>query len=191
MNDYIANEQRGREVLPVTDSVWLITGIPGAGKTSVSKQLAARLPRTAHVEVDLLREMVVSGYLAPGKEPKATSDAQLELGARNAALIADSFMAAGFTPLVDDVVLHLQLAQYRQVLSRWPIRLVVLAPTVEVAMERDRKREEKHVAARFAYLDEEFRKQLQGQGLWLDTSGSSVADTVEAIVRRADEALLH
>ena len=100
-------------------------------------------------------------------------------------------MAAGFTPLIDDVVLRLQLAQYREALDRWPIRLVVLAPAVEVAIERDRQRVEKHVGARFTYLDDEFREQMQGLGLWLDTSGLSVVETVNAIVQRADEALLH
>ena len=178
-------------MLPPSNSVWLISGIPGAGKTSVSRSLAERLPRAAHIEADLVRHMVVSGYLAPGGEPLAESDAQLELGAHNAALIADSFMATGFTPLVDDVVLHLQLARYRKVLYRWPIRLVVLAPGVEVAIERDRERAEKHVAARFAYLDDAFRQQMKGLGLWLDTSGLSVAETVGVIMQRADEALLH
>ena len=177
-------------MLPPSNTVWLISGIPGAGKTSVSRSLAERLPRAAHVEADLVRRMVVCGYLAPGEAPLAESDAQLELGAHNAALIADSFMATGFTPLVDDVVLRMQLARYRRVLSRWPIRLVVLAPTVEVAIERDRQRSEKHVAARFSYLDDELRDQMRGLGLWLDTSELSVAETVVAIMRRADEALL-
>lgn len=175
---------------PPSDSVWLISGIPGAGKTSVSRSLAGRLPKAAHVEADLVRHMVVAGYVAPGEQPLAESDAQLELGAHNAALIADSFMVAGFTPIVDDVVLRLQLARYREVLSRWPIRLVVLAPTLEVAIERDRERVEKHVAARFAYLDDVLREQMQGLGLWLDTSRLKVAGTVDAIMLRADEALL-
>ena len=176
---------------PITDCIWLITGIPGAGKTSVSKALAERLPRSAHTEVDRLREMVVGGYLAPGQEPLAESDAQLELGARNATLLAGSFMAKGFTPVVDDVILRLQLTQYREILSRWPLGLVVLAPRVEVAVERDRLRAEKHVAARFAYLDEELRAQVQGLGLWLDTSAMNLTETVEAIVQRAGEALLN
>ena len=172
------------------DSVWLISGIPGAGKSTISREIARQFPKSAHIEVDLLREMVVSGYLAPGQGPLAESDAQLVLGAHNAALLADSLMDAGFTPIVDDVVLQLQLARYREVLSRWPLRLVVLAPPVEVALERDRGRAEKHVANRFAYLDTELRKQMQGLGLWLDTSGMSVSETVGAIIRRTDEALV-
>ena len=138
----------------------------------------------------MLREMVVAGYFAPGEEPQAASDAQLELGAQNAALLADSFMDKGFTPVIDDVVLRLQLTRYREDLSRWPLRLVVLAPSVDVALERDRQRTEKHVAARFSYLDEELRTQMQGLGLWLDTSEMGIGETVEAIVRRAGEALL-
>jgi len=176
---------------PITDCIWLITGIPGSGKTSVSKALSERLSRSAHIEVDRLREMIIGGYLAPGQEPLAESDAQLELGAQNGALLADSFMRKGFTPVVDDVVLRLQLAQYRKALSRWPLRLVVLAPAVEVALERDRQRAEKHVAARFSYLDKELRTQMPGLGLWLDTSAMDIAETVETIVQRAGEALLN
>ena len=172
------------------DSVWLISGIPGAGKSTVSRELARQFPQSAHVEVDLLREMIVSGNLKPGQEPLAESGAQLVLGAHNATLLAGSLMDAGFTPIVDDVVLQLQLERYREVLSRWPLRLVVLAPSVEVALERDQGRAERHVANRFAYLDAELRKQIQGLGLWLDTSGMSIAETVEAIILDADEAVL-
>ncbi len=48
----------------------------------------------------------------------------------------------------------------------------------------------KHVADRFAYPDAELHKQMQGLGLWPDTSGMSVAETVEVIIRCADEATL-
>ena len=75
-------------MLALSDSVWLISGIPGAGKTSVSRALAEKLTRAAHVETDRVRQMIVSGYLAPGEEPRTESDAQLKLGAQNAALIA-------------------------------------------------------------------------------------------------------
>ena len=134
--------------------------------------------------------MILSGYVLPGEEPLAESNAQLELGARNSALLADSLMSAGFTPIVDDVILRPQMARYREVLSRWSLRYIVLAPPVEVAIERDSGRVEKHVAERFAYLDAELREQMQGLGLWLDTSGMTPDETVETIIRRADEALL-
>ena len=132
----------------------------------------------------------MAGYLSPGQEPLSESNAQLTLGARNAALLADSFMSGGYTPIVDDVVLRVQLAPYREILSRWPLRLVVLAPPVEVALERDSGRAERHVAGRFAYLDNEIRVQMRQWGLWLDTSGMTLEATVEAIMMQADGALL-
>ena len=58
-------------MLPLTNSLWLISGIPGAGKSSVSRALAESLSKSTHLEVDLVREIVVTGYLAPGQEPKA------------------------------------------------------------------------------------------------------------------------
>ena len=66
------------------DSIWLITGILGAGKSTIAREIARRLPKSAYIEVDLLRRMVVSGRVGPGQEPLDESDAQLVLGAHHA-----------------------------------------------------------------------------------------------------------
>src|SRR5436305_10157075 len=84
--------------------VFLITGIPGAGKTTVSKVLARRFPSAAHIEADQIQKLVVSGRLWPGQEPHDEAMRQLALRARNCALLAESFHEAGFVPVVDDVV---------------------------------------------------------------------------------------
>ena len=161
-------------MLPLPIAYGSSAAIPGAGKSSVSRALAESLSKSAHFKG--LGALVVSGNLAPGQDPKAGSDAQLELGAHNAALLADSFMDAGFTPLIDDVVLRLQLAHYREVLSRWPLRLIVLASPLDVVLQRDRERVEKHLGGRYAYLDGELREQIRGLGLWLDTSNDRSRD---------------
>ena len=99
-------------------------------------------------------------------------------------------MDAVFTPLIDNVILRRQLARYREVLSRWPLLLVVLAPPIEVVLQRDRERAGKHLGGRFAYLDGGLREQIRGLGLWLGTSGMTVRETIEVIMRRADAAIL-
>ena len=42
-------------------AVVLITGIMGAGKSSVAQALAERLPKAAHVRGDAFRRFIVSG----------------------------------------------------------------------------------------------------------------------------------
>ena len=41
--------------------IWLITGIPGAGKSTVARLLAESFERAAYIEGDVLRGFVVSG----------------------------------------------------------------------------------------------------------------------------------
>jgi cytidylate kinase len=161
-------------------TAYLITGIPGAGKTTVARLLADRFPLAAHVEADRLQELVVSGGLWPDQEPREEAMRQLRLRAENAALLAESFHRAGIVPVIDDIVVTRErLAIYTRRLSP---RLVVLAPTLEVALERDRRRGYKLVGERWAHLDEEQRRELGGLGLWIDTSRQTPDRTVDAIL---------
>lgn len=160
----------------------LLTGIPGSGKSTVAAALTGRFRMAAHIEVDALQQMIVSGGQWPSPAANAEADRQIFLRARNACLLADSFVRAGFIPVLDDVVVrrsHLDF--YRMTLAAVPLHIVVLAPGPAEAWRRNQARE-KALAVDWSPLDEAMRSELGQQGVWIDNAAQTVEETVEAIL---------
>ncbi|MFC9627676.1 AAA family ATPase [Streptomyces sp. NPDC056930] len=160
----------------------LLTGIPGSGKSTVATALASRFRMAAHIEVDALQQMIVSGGQWPSPTANAEADRQIFLRARNACLLADSFVRAGFIPVLDDVVVrrsHLDF--YRTTLAAVPLHIVILAPGPAEAWRRNQARE-KALATDWSPLDEAMRSELAQQGTWIDNAAQTVEETVEAIL---------
>ena len=86
--------------------VYLVIGIPGSGKSTVSAALARQLERAAHIEADDLQALIVSSGHLPSPRHDPEADRQLLLRARHASLLARSFHAAGMVPVIDDVVVR-------------------------------------------------------------------------------------
>ncbi len=164
--------------------------MPGAGKSTVARALAARFERAAHVEGEALWRQIVSGAAWPERELGGDSERQYELSIRNQCLLARSYAEAGFLPVMDFVVVtRFHLDAYRHYLAGGALRLAVLAPRAEVVTARDAARA-KPVGDRFAHLDATLRAELAGLGAWVDSSDLDVAATVDAILERRKQALL-
>lgn len=169
----------------------MISGVPGAGKTTVARLLALRLPRAAHIEADEIQNLIVSGGLHPQEKPRHEAERQLRLRTTNVSLLADSFATASVVPVIDDTVVTLnRVLDYFGDLRTRPLRLVLLAPPLEVALARDRARGYKQVGHLWAHLDGEMRRDLLGVGLWIDTAELTPEETVESILANENDAVI-
>ncbi|MFK0226591.1 AAA family ATPase [Streptomyces sp. NPDC090303] len=160
----------------------LLAGIPGSGKSTVAAALAARFARAAHIEVDHLQELIVRGGHWPSPTGDQEADRQILLRARNGCLLAGSLAAAGFLPVLDDVVVrrsHLDF--YRAHATAGPLHVVILAPGPDKAWERNNARDKK-LTTNWAFLDEAMREELTGEGVWIDNADQTVEETVDAVL---------
>jgi chloramphenicol 3-O-phosphotransferase len=169
---------------PQDGAVVLITGIMAAGKSTVAEALAARLPRAAHVRGDVFRRMVVSGREEMSPEASDGALAQLDLRHRLAATVADGYAEAGFTAVVQDIVLGEHLPRFVSRVRTRPLYVVVLAPSADTVREREARRAKTGYAGGWAVegFDRVLREETPRIGLWLDSSGLTVEETVDAIL---------
>ncbi|MCC7372364.1 MAG: phosphotransferase [Chloroflexi bacterium] len=174
-----------RPPLPSDPTLFVISGTQGAGKSTVAQALARRFERGAWVSADRLQQMIVSGGRWPEGEPmSAEAERQLRLRLRHACLLGRSFVAAGITAVVDDIVVGSRLDELLEDLAGQPFVFVMLTPSLEAVREREQGRGTELWKA-WEWLDDVVRHQTQRLGLWLDTSAMSVEETVDAILARA------
>ncbi len=102
------------------------------GKSSTARLLARTRPRAAHIEVDDLRRLVVSGGVAPWKGEEGAR--QQVLGVRNACALATAFRADGMDVVMTDVVTPVTSALYRSLIV--DCLIVHLRAPVEEARRR-------------------------------------------------------
>ncbi|MEY2474224.1 MAG: hypothetical protein QOK28_3553 [Actinomycetota bacterium] len=165
---------------PLVPVVYLVSGIPGAGKTTISRALAQRLgPRAVALEGDVLSfDFVILGVADPSDVEEW--EEQMKLRRTHLALLAQSFADAGFNVVIDDVVVAKSALASYSALDPQP-QLIVLAPSLETVRHRDANRD-KQVFAMWSHLDEELRSNLAEDGTWIDSSDLTVDETVDAIL---------
>ncbi len=175
-------------------SLVVITGIQAAGKSTVAQALAQRLPRSVHLRGDLFRRMIVNGRVDMGPvDPGPEAIRQLHLRYQLAVDVADRYAAAGFSVVMQDIILGADLARVVDRIQTRPVAVVVLAPRADVVRDRDAERRRR--LGKVAYepgdqdvadLDMVLRTRTPRMGLWIDTSDLSVEQTTDQILKQLD-----
>jgi predicted kinase len=163
----------------------IVSGMPGAGKSTVGALAARLLPRAALIKGDDVNLMIRSGAVWFRGEPRDEAARQYELCKRNMCALANNFVDYGFmafmdTVLQDRAMLDLLLA----LLSPRPVRLVILAPGVEVCRQRNATRDPSEQFAFDGYdqLDAVMKRDLGDVAWWFDTATPTPEETAEQLI---------
>lgn len=171
---------------PQPPAVILLTGIMAAGKSTVAEALARRLPRSVHLRGDVFRKMIVNGRAEMTSDAPDEAVRQLHLRYELAARAADGYFAAGFTVVLQDVILGPELPAMVDRIASRPLLVVVLAPRPEVVAAREQGRPKTGYGDWSPeQLDAGLRTGTPRIGLWLDTSEQLPEETVDEILARA------
>jgi chloramphenicol 3-O-phosphotransferase len=173
-------------------AIIVISGTQGAGKTTVAQLLAERFERAAYVSADALQKMIVSGREWPQPHhrdvnmagPQDEAVRQLRLRLHNMCLLGRSFHEAGFTAILDDIIVGDRLTHVREEFAGLDFMFVLLVPDAATVRDRETQRGSE-LWREWEWLTESIPSTTERIGLWLDTSEQTPVETVDEIMRRA------
>ncbi len=172
--------------------IFLLSGVPGAGKTSVAAALMRRFTSGLHIPIDDLREWVVSGIAHPLPTWTDETGRQFRLARQAAAHMACLYVDAGFAVAIDDV-LYPDAAR-ELIASHFvghAVGKVLLQPTVDRVLARNSRRTNKAFdTSTLAEFLPGIHQSLAAAGFveagWLvvDSTHLSLDQTVDEILQR-------
>jgi predicted kinase len=160
--------------------VLVISGPPGAGKSTVARALAARLAQAVLVRGDDVLACVVSGFIPPW-DP--ASDRQNLSAVAATAATAREFAAGGFPVVVDAVLGPWHLGAFADALGQ-PFAYVVLRPSKTVTVDRATGRGSSALTevGPVEFMWDKFANLAEHENHVIDTSGLDESATVDAVL---------
>jgi chloramphenicol 3-O-phosphotransferase len=170
-------------------ALFVISGVSGAGKSTVARLLAERFACGVCVPGDAIRVMVASGRV--DMRPDAGKEAlrQLALRYAGALSVAGVFLGGGFDVVVEDVIIGPILRDFLTLVPVPELHLVFLDPDAAAIKRRELGRDTiAYGPDRWSVeeLQAVLREETDRVGLWLDTTGLSAEETVEFILADLD-----
>ena len=171
-------------------TIYLITGVPGVGKSSVGRALMRKFEFGFYLPIDDLREWVVSGMAHPVPVWTEETGRQFGIARRAAVEMARIYASEGFAVAIDDVMLPGQGEEvFASKLEGFEVRKVFLWAELEVNQARNRDRTGKNFdTAELVWLIDGLhgwmmpKEYAEAGWLVVDSTKLGLEETVEVVV---------
>lgn len=174
--------------------IFLLSGVPGVGKSTTARALMHRFERGVHVDVDEIRSRVVKGYASPVDGWTDETSLQFRLGFLAAAHQAMLYYDQGFAVVIDHVTYPEQVEVYRSVLQDRPLAKFLLWQTLDENLERNLTRTGKNFAAEtldgvIRQIHANLRTQIEVDPSWIivEMGSKSTGEVVDEILVRVGD----
>jgi deoxyadenosine/deoxycytidine kinase len=167
------------------NNITFITGMAGAGKSTVGRLVAKHFPKSLFIQVDELREKVIKGYARP-ENGVFTEEViqQFQMARSTAIYMARLYADHGLDVVIDDVCVPSNFVEQYAALFKIPeVHRVLLYPKAATVIERIKQRggpfeHIQHVPVIYNFLD------TMSKDGWivLDSSEWTIEQTVKEVL---------
>ncbi|MBK9924785.1 MAG: AAA family ATPase [Anaerolineales bacterium] len=167
------------------NNIIFITGMAGAGKSTVGRRVARYFPKSLFIQVDELREKMVKGYARP--EGGVFTDEviqQFQMARSTAIYMARLYADQGVDVIIDDVCVPSNFVeQYAKLFEIPEVHRVLLYPKASAVIERIKQRggpmeHIDYVPVIYAFLD----SMPKDGWVVLDSSEWTIEQTVKEVI---------
>lgn len=157
----------------------ILSGPPGAGKSTVAEALALKFPQSASFSTDVIRQFIKGGNKAPWETSEAAVK-QMKLGDDIVRDIIKRYIDNDYAVILDGIYGDEDVQKCQALFG--DVYGFMLLPSLEVLKERDKNRdEEKRMPHRVEPLYQDFNSKEHQLFVTIDNSQQTVAETAEYI----------
>lgn len=159
------------------NTIYIITGPAGVGKSTISNKLAESLEKSALIEGDDIYHFVKGGYVSPWKEGN-----HLDIFWKNSISLIDNFMKNGYDVVYNYIIEKDKLEKIKDSFPNSKIKFVLLVADKDTLIKRDKERPiDCQMGERVLVLLNELLNENFDNKNILDTSNLTIEEVVDEI----------
>lgn len=158
-------------------SIYILTGAPGVGKSTISENIAKLKDKSALIEGDVIYSQVIGGYEKPWKEGN-----HLEVFWKICFDTIENYLKYDYDVIFNYIITPNILEQIKKRFSKYSIKFVLLTTNEETIIKRDQSRTKDYqMKERCILLLNNFKNYGFDTKYILDTSNLTIEETVKLI----------